>query len=207
MFTGIIQKIGKIVSVRQKLDRLLLQIHAEDFLDDVIEGSSIAVDGVCLTVTEMTKDTFYVDAIKETLNRTTLSGCKTGRIVNLEKALRFSDRLDGHIVQGHVDGTAKLIQKKESRGNIIMRFKLPNDLTRGLVLKGSVAIDGISLTISNVLRDSFEVSLIPFTLENTTLGLKKTGDPVNIETDIIGKYILKFLGPGSNRKNMQGFIK
>lgn len=192
MFTGIIEAIGTINKSESKLDRLFLRIKAENFTRDFKPGSSIAVDGVCLTVTNFTENSFDVDAVKETLSRTTFSNCKPGRKVNLEKAMILGDRLDGHIVQGHVDGTAVLIKKLTSRGNMLLTFRLDPDLTDGIVDKGSITIDGISLTVVKLSGVEITVTIVPFTFKHTTLVNKKIGDKVNIETDIIGKYLAKF---------------
>jgi len=193
MFTGIIETIGTVVSAGTKAERLILSIEAADFLCDVTEGSSIAIDGVCLTVTGIYGDVFSVDSVKETLSKTTVLYYSKGRRVNLEKALKFGDRLDGHIVQGHIDGTGTFLKKTESNGNVYCEFSLASELLRGVVKKGSIAIDGISLTVADIRGDIITVAVIPYTLIHTTLGIKKTGELVNIETDIVGKYIVRNL--------------
>ncbi len=199
MFTGIIEKIGRIARVESKMERLFLKIEVLDFTNDIIPGSSISVDGVCLTVTKFNKNNFEVDAVKETLTKTTLNSFKMGKNVNLEKALKLSGRLDGHLVQGHVDGTGILTRKQAYSGNVLLTFRLSQDLVNGVVKKGSIAIDGISLTVVDVSGINITVTIVPFSLKHTTLGEKKIGDKVNIETDIIGKYISQYSGITKNR--------
>jgi len=206
MFTGIIKTMGKVAAIRTGGERLYLKIEAEGFVHDLSEGSSVAVDGACLTVTQIADNTFAVDAIKETLFKTTIPGYTVGRLVNLEKPLRFSDRIDGHIIQGHVDGTAVFVKKSQSGGNVWLSFRLPKDLVTGVVKKGSIAIDGISLTLADVRGDIVTAALIPFTLEHTTLGMRKTSDLVNIETDIIGKYVARYLNIRKDNKSIAPFM-
>lgn len=206
MFTGIIKTMGKVTSVQIRRERLYLKIEAGDFVTDLKEGGSVAVDGACLTVTQIVDNTFAADAIKETLARTTIPGYTVGRLVNLEKPLRFSDRLDGHLVQGHVDGTAVFVKRSESGGNVWLSFRLPKDLISGVVKKGSIAIDGISLTVADVRGDTVTVALIPFTLEHTTLGMRRVSDPVNIETDIIGKYIARYLNAPKTDRSIAPYM-
>lgn len=201
MFTGIISKIGTIKSVEKNAGGLSLEIEANDFLNDVQPGASIAVDGVCLTATRIANTVFTIDAIKETISKTTISGYHAGTQVNLEKPLRFSDGLDGHLVQGHIDGTAEISKREMIDENLIITFKISSDLSRRIVEKGSIAIDGISMTVVEVTTDTVSVALIPFTIENTTLGRKKVGDNVNIENDIIGKYVERYFTGVKNSKN------
>jgi riboflavin synthase len=194
MFTGIIESIGKVVSTETRADRLILQIEAKDFLYDVKKGNSIAIDGACLTVTKILGDAFSVDVVKETAAKTTISSYGVSRKVNLEKALVFGDRLNGHIVQGHIDGTGAFLRKIKSGNTILCEFTIPAELVPGVVKKGSIAIDGISLTVADIRNDIIIVAVIPYTLSHTTLGTKKPGELVNIETDIMGKYILRNKG-------------
>jgi len=206
MFTGIIEKIGTIRRLETRQSRLFIGVEVDDFTGDLIPGSSIAVDGACLTATELRPGGFDVDAVKETLNRTTIPGYRIGRKVNLEKAVRLSDRLDGHLVQGHVDGTGTLIRKQVTAGNVLLTFRLQQDLVQGVVPKGSIAIDGVSLTVAEVQGVNVTVTIVPFTLEHTTLNSRKNGDTVNIETDIIGKYVARFSGRDDNSKNMSQYM-
>ncbi|KPK96153.1 hypothetical protein AMJ80_01605 [bacterium SM23_31] len=206
MFTGIIKTMGNVTSVQNRRERLYLKIEAKDFVHDLREGSSVAVDGACLTVTQIADNTFAVDAIRETLSKTTIPGYTVGRLVNLEKPLRFSDRMDGHIIQGHVDGTAVFVKKSQSGGNVWLSFRLPKDLVTGVVKKGSIAIDGISLTVADVRGDIVTAALIPFTLEHTTLSMRKASDLVNIETDIIGKYVARYLNIRKDNKSIAPFM-
>jgi riboflavin synthase len=200
MFTGIIEEIGKIEEISKHGHNLKLKIKASKILSDLkariprLEiGDSINVNGACQTVIETDTGSFTVEAVEETQKKTTLGQLKRNDLVNLERSLRFSDRLGGHLVTGHVDcvGKIKSIVKKE--GSFLYEFELPEKYLAYLVGKGSVAVDGISLTVVEVLEDSFSVSIIPFTLKNTTLGTKKVGDLVNIETDLIGKYVERTL--------------
>lgn len=193
MFTGIIQDKGEIKGIEKAGRSGRITIMTGLDLSDLKEGDSIAVDGVCLTVTAIMDGGFRADLSEETLRLTTFS-CKRPRdMVNLEKPLRLQDRLGGHIVTGHVDGIG-VVRRRERRGEgEILEISAPKAVMDGLVKKGSVAVDGVSLTVANLSSTSFSVFLIPFTLRHTTLSLKRTGDRVNIETDIIGKYVCKFL--------------
>ncbi len=193
MFTGIIEKIGTIKALIPEREKISLQVNVQDFTDDIKIGSSIAVDGVCLTMTKFLSIGFEVDAVRETISNTTLSEYRIGREVNLEKAMRISDRLDGHIVQGHVDGMAVMTKKYVSGTNVVLTFQLPPDLINGVVSKGSIAIDGTSLTVAELNGDNVSVAVIPLTLELTILGKKRIGEKVNIEVDILGKYVRNML--------------
>ena len=206
MFTGIIETIGIVESVSNITYGSKLAISVKNFLDDVKIGSSIAVNGVCLTVTEMKKNSFLVNVINETLSKSTLSAIKKGDMVNLEKALRVSDRFDGHFVQGHIDGTAEITRYEKSGGNIIVSVQLPKEFSESVVKKGSIAIDGISLTVADVNKTVVSVALIPLTLKLTTLGSRNAGDRVNIETDIIGKYVAHFQNKTGERDNQVSFM-
>lgn len=196
MFTGIIEEVGAVS--RRAGDEVT--IVAKTVLEDLKEGDSVAVDGVCLTVANFGHGTFVVRVSPETFQRTTLSGLKVGSAVNLERAMTVGDRLGGHIVQGHVDGVGR-IKSVHPQGQFSMwRFQAPAEVARYLVPKGSVAIDGISLTVVEPQSDTFGVALIPTTLEKTTLGSKRPGDAVNLEADILGKHVyhyLKGMAPGS----------
>lgn len=206
MFTGIISKIGTIKSVQENTGGLSLEIEAGDFLNDLHAGASIAIDGVCLTATRIENGVFSIDAIKETISKTTISVYRVGTKVNLEKPLRFSDGLDGHLVQGHIDGTGAISKIEKKDENLVITFKISGELSRGIVEKGSIAIDGISLTVVAVAQDTVSAALIPYTIENTTLGKKNVGNKVNIETDIIGKYVVRYFSGIKNSKSFVPFI-
>lgn len=193
MFTGLIEDLGEIVRIGRKENSFQVTIAAHFQLGPHDIGASIAIDGVCLTVVEFEKEKFTVDVSPETLERTTIKKKKRGDSVNLERALRLSDRLGGHLVSGHIDGvgTIKSIEKKEN--SRIILIEAPKEISRYLIEKGSVALDGTSLTINNVTGNAFSVTIIPHTAGVTTIGRKKAGDEVNIETDLIGKYVEKML--------------
>ena len=197
MFTGIIEGLGRIAAVRSEGQGRRTAIEADFSLDDTNIGDSISVSGACLTAVKIEGRRFEVDVSPETLQTTTFGHVKVGDRVNLERALRFSDRIDGHLVSGHIDGTATL-KHRETLGNaIIITFEAATTLTRYMIVKGSVAVDGISLTINRCEGNSFSVSVIPYTADLTTVGLKNRGDRVNIETDMIGKYVERFLASES----------
>ena len=193
MFTGLIEDLGEIVQIGKKGNSFQITVTSGLDLDSKDIGASIAVDGVCLTVVEIDKKRFTVDVSPETLERTTLKEKKRGDFVNLERALRISDRLGGHLVSGHIDGvgTIKSIDKKEN--SLVFLIDVPKEISRYLIEKGSVGLDGISLTVNEVKNSAFSVNVIPHTAQATTIGRRKVGDKVNIETDLIGKYVEKFL--------------
>lgn len=201
MFTGISTELGKVVEFIHKSDHVEIKISCKDVLEDLKIGDSIMTDGVCLTVKEFGKDYYKADIMKESLDKTKFNSSILGKFVNLERALRFKDRLDGHIVQGHVDGTGKLIGINKN----VYRFKTKREICKYIVNKGSIAIDGISLTISKEETDTFEVSLIPETITNTNFKHKKIGDLVNIETDIIGRFVEK-LYRHENKEELGSFL-
>ncbi len=193
LFTGIIQDIGKIEKVERKSQGLLLRIATRLDLATTKPGDSIAVDGACLTVIHKAPPAFSVEVGKETLDRTALSQAKEGQAVNLETALRMSDFLSGHFVTGHVDGTGKIIGILPEGNSFRYRFRTPGRIARYLIEKGSIAVDGISLTVAQCQGPEFSVSVLPYTADHTTLGRKKVGDDVNLEADMIAKYVEKFL--------------
>lgn len=193
MFTGIIEEIGKIEGISKHGRNLKLRITASKILNDLKVGDSININGACQTVIAVDPESFTVEAVEETLKKTNLGQLKKSEQVNLERALRFSDRLGGHLVTGHIDGVGKIKSIVKKDGSFLYEFELSEKHLAYLVEKGSVALDGISLTVVEVKESSFFVAVIPFTLENTTLGAKKVGDLVNIETDLIGKYVEKIL--------------
>lgn len=194
MFTGIIEEIGHVQRINQQSHSAQIQIKASKVLSDVAVGDSIAVNGVCLTVVSFDNQHFIADVMPETINKTTLHELKPGSPVNLERALQVGARLGGHIVQGHVDAVGTIVQKQVLEIAIIYRIKTTPELLQFVVPKGSVAIDGISLTVVDVFQDSFTVSLIPHTAHETTLGGKDPGDQVNLESDIIGRYVQHLMG-------------
>lgn len=193
MFTGIIEGFGTIRAMRSTGQGKRIGVAADMDLRETVVGDSIAVNGACLTVVSLSGNTFEADAAPETLSKTTLGRLKAGEQVNLERALRFSDRLDGHIVTGHIDGTGMIKSKRQLDNAVIVAVGVEKDLARYIVKKGSVAVDGISLTVNECGDDFFEVSIIPHTAAITTIGHRSGGDSVNIETDIIGKYVAHFL--------------
>jgi riboflavin synthase len=202
LFTGLIQDIGKIQSLERKGEGIFLSVVTRLALSDVKIGDSIAVDGVCLTVVNLSRDAFTADVSMETLKRTTLSKAGVGRAVNLEKSLRLSDFLGGHLVSGHVDGMGELFKILPEGNSWRYRFRAPQEISRYLIEKGSVAVDGISLTVAEIEEREFAVAIVPHTAQSTTLGLKKVGDSVNLEIDPIAKYVEKFL-----RQDEQGTRK
>jgi riboflavin synthase len=196
MFTGIVEELGETVAVDDLGDAARLTVRGPRVTQDVANGDSIAVNGVCLTVASTSGDTFTADVMRETLSRSGLGALTPGTPVNLECSVRLADRLGGHLVQGHVDGTGTIVSRTPADHWDVVRIGLPPgpaSLARYIVAKGSVAVDGISLTISSVSATWFEVSLIPETLKRTTLGAKQPGQTVNLEVDVIAKYVEKLL--------------
>ena len=189
MFTGIIEEVGTIAQVHPESSGLTVKIKAETVLEDTKVDDSIAVDGPCLTVRTLNQDGFTVDISEETLRKTTLRLCQVGTKVNLERSLRLGDRLGGHLVLGHVDEVATISGWKNEGTSSIMQVTVSPKVKPYIAYKGSIAVDGVSLTISNVLDNRFEVALIPHTLQVTTLGEKQDGDTVNIEVDVMARYI------------------
>ncbi|MEU6425332.1 riboflavin synthase [Microbispora sp. NPDC046973] len=191
MFTGIVEELGEVVALEPQGDSARLTVRGAIVTADAGHGDSIAVNGVCLTVADAEGDSFTADVMKETLDRSSLGALRPGSRVNLERAVRADQRLGGHIVQGHVDGTGEVLSREPGEHWEVVRLSLPANLARYVVEKGSIAVDGISLTVADVTDDSFAVSLIPTTLELTTLGRKQPGEPVNLEVDVIAKYVEK----------------
>jgi len=197
MFTGIIEETGTVRSVSHGASFSRLAVSAVKVLEGMKAGDSISVNGVCLTVTEFGSGEFVTDTMPETLRRTNLGGMKSGGRVNLERALCLSDRIGGHLVTGHIDGTGKIAARWEEGNSLWLKIATGTDILRYLADKGSVALDGVSLTVVSAGTDSFSVSVIPHTKENTTLPGKGVGDSVNIECDILAKYIEKLMNAGS----------
>ncbi|PAD68349.1 riboflavin synthase [Bacillus sp. 7586-K] len=193
MFTGIIEEIGTIKNVQGTKDAIIFTIGANKIIEDMSIGDSVAVNGVCLTVTEFHADSFAVDVMPETVKHTSLSMLKNGSRVNLERAMSAHGRFGGHFVSGHVDGVGKIVKKQRVSNAVYFELEVDEQLTDTLIYKGSITIDGISLTIFGLEKDKVTVSIIPHTLSDTILGLKNVGDIVNIECDMIGKYLKKFI--------------
>lgn len=202
MFTGIIEEIGVLRDVRKGKDSAQLVIGAEKVPAGIRVGDSVAVNGVCLTAVRYTSREFTVDVMAETLNKTNLRALKIGDGVNLERALRVGDRLGGHLVSGHIDGVGEIISLERHDIALILTVKASSEVMRYIIKKGSVAVDGVSLTVADFSSDRFRVSLIPHTAHLTVLGVKKVGDTVNLEGDIIGKYVEKLMG--FNKGNAAG---
>ncbi|MEU8796581.1 riboflavin synthase [Spirillospora sp. NPDC048819] len=197
MFTGIVEELGEIVGVEPQGDSVKLTVRGPLVTQDAVHGASIAVNGVCLTVVDVADEVFTADAIKETLDKSSLGALETGSKVNLERPVRLSDRLGGHLVQGHVDGVGEIISREPGERWDVITVSLPPGLSRYLVDKGSITVDGISLTVVEAGADRFSIALIPTTLALTTLGHKKPGDPVNLEVDVVAKYVERMLGDRS----------
>lgn len=198
MFTGIIEEMGTVLAITKNAQSAVLRIAAKTVTEDVKRGDSIAVNGVCLTVTSHRADEFTADVMHETLDRSSLGELHEGSKVNLERALRLDSRLGGHIVTGHIDGTGRIRRVRADANAIWYSIAAGAAILNGIVEKGSVAVDGISLTVAKVTGQDFSVSVIPHTAAHTTLSGKREGAVVNLETDCIGKYVAKLLGAGKN---------
>ena len=193
MFTGIVEELGEVAVIEPGADSARMTLRGPLVTSDAVHGASIAVNGVCLTVVEHGAGEFTVDVMAETLRRSSLGALRPGDRVNLERAMAASSRFGGHVVQGHVDGTAEVVERVPGDRWEVVRFSLPADLARYVVEKGSITVDGVSLTVASVDDDSFTVSLIPTTLDLTTLGRKGVGDLVNLEVDVLAKYVERLL--------------
>lgn len=193
MFTGIVEARGSVAALEERTDAIRLRIDAPEVMQGVAPGDSIAVNGVCLTVVEPTSVGFSADVMLETVTRSSLGDLRPGGAVNIERAVRATDRLGGHIVQGHVDCTGRIASIDPRDEWTMVRIKVPTAMTRYMVEKGSVCVDGVSLTIVSVDSGGFTVSLIPTTLRETTLGARAVGDRVNIEVDVLAKYVERLL--------------
>ena len=194
MFTGIVEELGTVSAIEHGADSAVLRITGPLVVSDAVHGASIAVNGVCLTVTEHDSEQFAVDVMAETLSRSALGALRPGDRVNLERAMPADGRFGGHVVQGHVDGTATITRRTPGDRWETVDLTLPPGLAAYVVEKGSITVDGVSLTVASVTDDSFSVSLIPTTLALTTLGHKGVGDVVNLEVDVIAKYVERLLG-------------
>ena len=193
MFTGIVEELAKIKTIESKPQGIQYIIAAKTVMDDLMIGDSISVNGVCLTVVEKEKDSFSMEIVEETLNKSNLGELTVGDFVNLERAMKVSDRFGGHIVQGHVETLGIILEKLIQDDAAVLSVGLDHEWMRYCIPKGSITLDGVSLTISAINGNIVEIVLIPHTLENTTLGIKGKSDTLNIETDIIGKYIDRLL--------------
>jgi len=194
MFTGIVEELGTVQQVEDQGDAVRLTIRAQTVLDDVRPGDSIAVNGCCLTVVDTTAETWTADVMQETLDQTSLRGAQAGDPVNLERAVTPTTRLGGHIVQGHVDGAGEILGRTPSDHWEVVEISMPPTLAKYVVDKGSITVDGVSLTVVSAGEDRFTVSLIPETLARTTLGRRRPGDRVNLETDVIARHVEKLVG-------------
>ncbi len=202
MFTGIIEEIGKIQTVRKGAASSSISVLAKKVMEDVHIGDSIAVNGVCLTVTAFSQGGFTADVMHETVNRSSLGSLQTGSPVNLERAMPSNGRFGGHIVSGHIDGTGTVSAIQKDDNAVWYTIKTAPGILRYIVEKGSVAIDGISLTVATVERDCFSVSIIPHTASITTLSNRRVGDTVNLENDCIGKYVERLMGIQQSKHNI-----
>jgi riboflavin synthase len=193
MFTGIIEELGTVASVEVLPDSIRLGIKGDLVSQDLAQGESISVNGVCLTAAEITSDGFIADVMLETLNRSSLSGISKGENVNLERAMSGAGRFGGHVVQGHVDGVAEIVSREPSANWEVVKVKIPAELSKYVVHKGSITFDGVSLTVNDISDNTVSLSLIPETLRLTTLGTKQVGDKLNVEADILAKHIEKLI--------------
>ncbi|WP_129261261.1 riboflavin synthase [Streptomyces sp. M3] len=197
MFTGIVEELGEVTAVEKLDDASRFRLRGPVVTEGTKHGDSIAVNGVCLTVVDLGDDEFTADVMAETLDRSSLGALAAGSRVNLERPMALGGRLGGHIVQGHVDGTGRIVERRVSENWEIVKISLPDGLARYVVEKGSITVDGVSLTVVDAASDHFTISLIPTTLALTTLGIKEPGDPVNLEVDVLAKYVERLLGHGA----------
>jgi riboflavin synthase len=193
MFTGIIEELGTVATVEVLEDSIRLGIKGSLVREDLAQGESVSVNGVCLTAAEVTPEGFIADVMLETLNRSSLSGIAEGERVNLERAMSGAGRFGGHVVQGHVDGVAEIISREPSANWEVVKVRIPSELSKYVVHKGSITFDGVSLTVNDISGDVVSLSLIPETLRLTTLGTKQVGDKLNVEADILAKHIEKLI--------------
>ena len=193
MFTGIIEELGKVLAIEEQQDAIRLTIGAKKVLSDLGRGDSISCSGTCLTAIEIDDNGFTADVMLETLKRSSLSEVKVGDPINLERAMSAATRFGGHVVQGHVDGVGEFVSREKSENWDWVRIKVPHDLMKYVVMKGSITFDGISLTVNEIDGDAVGLSLIPETLTVTTLGYKKPGDKVNVEADVLAKHIERLM--------------
>lgn len=206
IFTGIIEEIGRLADIKKEKDLYTLKISCKKVLEGTKRGDSIATNGVCLTVTELGDDFYKAEVMVETINSTNFKTLSLGELLNLERALSPAKRLDGHIVQGHVDGVGEIVNILKRGHEIVYRIKFDSDNFKYIAEKGSIALDGISLTVSKVGENYFEVSIIPTTIADTNLASKKLGEKINIETDIIGRYVYNFVNTKEASKITKNFL-
>jgi riboflavin synthase len=199
MFTGIVEELGTISEVKDLGDSIRLQVSGELVRSDLAQGESVSVNGACLTAAELTADGFVADVMLETLNRTSLRGIAVGDKVNLERAMSGAGRFGGHVVQGHVDGVAEIISREPSANWEVVKVRIPSELSKYVVHKGSITFDGVSLTVNDISGDVVSLSLIPETLRLTTLGQKGVGAKLNVEADILAKHIEKLIEARSQK--------
>jgi len=199
MFTGLIEEIGKIKKISIITEGKEFQIEAKNIVKDLKIGDSIAVDGACLTVVSKSTGSFSVQLMKETLTKTTFANLQIGDVVNLERAIVATARFGGHFVQGHIDGVVEIIKKSIVGNSAIFWIKVPSELMKYVALKGSVALNGVSLTVASIESNTMSISLIPYTLSETNLGIKKEGSLLNLEVDLLSKYVENFLNVKDNQ--------
>lgn len=204
MFTGIVEELGEVAAVEQLAEASRFRLRGPLVTEGAKHGDSIAVNGVCLTVVDTADGEFTADVMQETLNRSSLGALTQGSRVNLERPMALGGRLGGHLVQGHVDGTGEILSRTPSEHWEIVRIALPQNLSRYVVEKGSITVDGVSLTVVEAAADWFSISLIPTTLALTTLGIKQPGDPVNLEVDVLAKYVERLLAAGVDPLHAEG---
>jgi riboflavin synthase len=193
MFTGIIEAVGRVVEVRRRSGSSRISVASRLPIGEISDGDSVAVEGACLTVTDRRGDRLYFDAVAETLARTTLRDARPGRRVNMERSVRLGGRLDGHLVQGHVDGVAPVLAVRREGDDRRLRIGLVPEIARFVAVKGSITLQGVSLTVTAVDREGFEVALVPYTLEWTNLGDVRRGDRLNVEADLLARYLERIL--------------
>ena len=207
MFTGIVEEMGRVELIKRGQHSAILTIGAKKVLEDTKIGDSIAVNGICLTVTSLTSKSFTADVMHETLNRSSLAKLLPGSYVNLERAMPANGRFGGHIVSGHVDGIGKIVGIKEDDISIWYRIQAKPEIMRYIVEKGSITIDGISLTVAAITDEDFSISAIPHTVSQTILKEKRQGDVVNLETDILGKYVEKLVGTSQTEQKKSSITR
>jgi len=193
MFNGIIEEIGKISSIKLEEGQTTFSVSAKEILNDKKIGQSIAINGACMTITELSESEFHFDASSESLRITNLKNLKVGDRVNLESALKFHAAIDGHLLQGHIDSTGKVESLKITNEHTILKIKFPKEIAKLLAFKGSIGVNGVSLTIADLQKQDFSIHLIPLTMELTTLGALKSGDIVNLETDLMARYMERLI--------------
>lgn len=193
MFTGLVEEVGIVKAVENRGGAKRFTISADNLLNELAVDDSVAISGVCLTVVSLSEKSFHVEAVAETLRKTTLESWRTGRKLNLERSLRLMDRLGGHLVQGHVDAVAQVVEIQTQQGGLLVSFAIPKHLVKYIISEGSITIDGVSLTVARLQESIATVSLIPHTLQKTTLGELQVGSQVNLEVDLIAKYIERLI--------------